>query len=101
MSASRTQVLQLYRNLLRASHEFESYNFREFFLRKTRKDFKQFRGVEDNKKFYKEGLKQLGIIRRQSMISQMYPFEKMVVERVDEKHHEIPEAVEARDERKI
>ncbi|VEU22075.1 DEKNAAC103064 [Brettanomyces naardenensis] len=94
MPASRQQVLRLYRNVLRASHEFEYYNFREYFLRKARRDFRAFKG-EDNTEAYNDGLKQLGILRRQSMISQMYPFDKLVVERLDERHHEIGAALDA------
>lgn len=76
--------------MLRASYQFEYYNFREYFSNKVRQEFRRnlhFQG--DNTKLYQKGLKDLGLLRRQSMISEMFPFERLVVERVDIKHREV------------
>lgn len=96
MTASRQQLLALYRSLLRASYQFDYYNFREYFLRKTRRDFRKIREVKgDNTKFYEASKAELGVLKRQSMISQMYPFDQLVVERTDEKRHIIKAAKDA------
>lgn len=96
MSASPQKVLALYRNILRASYQFEYYNFRLYFLRRTRAEFRKLRHVSgDNSDLYKKGMKDLALLRRQSIISEMFPFEKLVVERVDAKHHEVRAAERA------
>ena len=90
MSASTPKGLALYRNILRASYQFEYYNFRQYFLRRTRYEFRKLRNFSgDNSELYNKGLRDLALLRRQSMISEMFPFEKLVVERVDTKHHEV------------
>lgn len=86
MAYSKNQVLQLYRLLLRNSYKFEHYNFREYFLRQTKSQFRKYRGVPDNEKLIEDAIKDLGVLKRQSSISKMYHFDKLVVEKLD-KHH--------------
>lgn len=60
---------------MRSSKQFATYNFREYFLRRTREDFRQFRGETDPAKIQEllaYGRKELTVIQRQAQISQLY-----------------------------
>jgi len=58
--SSRTQVLSLYRSLLRTSKGFVNYNFREYALRHVRESFASARGAtgEEAANLYQAGLEQ-------------------------------------------
>jgi hypothetical protein len=86
MAYSSSTVLSLYRNLLRQSHRFHHYNFREYFLKKTRTEFREQICVKDNTELVNAALQDLALLRRQATISNMYHFDKLVVEKMD-KHH--------------
>lgn len=82
---SKLDILGLYRSCLRYSHKFENYNFREYFLRKTKNTFRVNSQIEDPAKieeFMSSGKKDLLLLKRQSTISQMYHFDKLVVEKL-------------------
>lgn len=83
---SATNVLKLYRNLLREASRFDHYNFREYFLRQTRTGFREQRKIADNSEAYAEAQKNLAMLKRQAAISNMYHFDKLVVEKLDKKH---------------
>ncbi len=88
---TKSQILSLFRDFLRNSKKFEDYNFREYFLRKTRNDFKKLQKLnEKNKKEASDWLIQaqsdLALLRRQATISKMYHFDKLVVEKLNSKH---------------
>ncbi|KAK1758486.1 hypothetical protein QBC47DRAFT_374844 [Echria macrotheca] len=77
------QVLSLYRQLLRQGNQFASYNFREYSKRRTRDAFRENRSVEDQRRvqeLVQDGLKQLQMLKRQTVISQMYQQDRLVVE---------------------
>ncbi|QLG73841.1 hypothetical protein HG535_0F03520 [Zygotorulaspora mrakii] len=83
VSPSRRQVLRLYKQLIKNANQFNDYNFREYFLRRARNTFKENKSVQDAAKLqslFAEGQRDLGILKRQSIISQMYTFDKLVVE---------------------
>ncbi|AET39430.1 Isd11p Ecym_4375 [Eremothecium cymbalariae DBVPG len=84
---SKTNVLHLYRDFIRNSRQFTNYNFREYFLRKSRETFRQFKNAGDPEvqALWKQAQTDIGMLKRQSMISQMYTFDKLVVEPVGEK----------------
>lgn len=87
---TRSEILSLYRQFLRYSNKFEIYNFREYFIRKSRNEFKKYKDiteVEKARELLDQAKKDLLVIKRQSTISQMYHFDKLVVERVDDDHH--------------
>lgn len=87
--ASSKQILSLYRQLLQKSNKFENYNFREWSKRKVYSDFKAHKGLtnkEEINSFYKKGLVSLAQLDRQTTISQMFTFEKLVVEPLS-RHH--------------
>ncbi|KAF5905257.1 LYR motif-containing protein 4, partial [Clarias magur] len=64
----RTQVLSLYRMLLRESYKFPSYNYRTYALRRVRDAFRENRSVEDPKvqeQLLNKARDNLAIIQRQ------------------------------------
>ncbi|KTW29809.1 hypothetical protein T552_01014 [Pneumocystis carinii B80] len=80
---SRDQVISLYRSLLRNAKGLENYGFREYAIRRTKDAFQQHKNETDKKKIqelYEKGLRDLRVLRRQSLIHFMYPSEKLVVE---------------------
>ncbi|GMM32725.1 Isd11 protein [Saccharomycopsis crataegensis] len=80
---SRTKVLGLYHNMLRSSLKFDNYNFREYFLRKTRYEFRKNMELTEEDKIiaaYNDAVKQFTVLKRQATISEMYHFDKTVVE---------------------
>ncbi|KAH3667279.1 hypothetical protein OGAPHI_002928 [Ogataea philodendri] len=80
---SKPEVLSLYRQFLRYSYKFENYNFREYFLRKARTDFKKLKDFQgDSAELLEKARADLSVLKRQSTISQMYHFDKLVVEKV-------------------
>lgn len=82
MAYAKNQVLSLYRDILRQSYSFGHYNFREYFVRRTRDQFRANITVNDNTAFYNEALKDLQLLKRQATISNMYHFDKLVVEKL-------------------
>ncbi|CAH2451283.1 Cysteine desulfurase [Komagataella phaffii CBS 7435] len=88
---SQAQVLNLYRTFLRYSNNFENYNFRNYFIRKTKDSFRANRSIEekDIPEFLLKAQKDLQVLKRQSTISQMYHFDKSVVEKLDHDIYEL------------
>ncbi|KAK4181765.1 hypothetical protein QBC36DRAFT_285420 [Triangularia setosa] len=77
------KVLSLYKQLLRQSSQFANYNFREYAKRRTRDAFRENKGVGEERKvqeLVQEGLNQLRLLKRQTMISQFYKHDRLVVE---------------------
>ncbi|QLQ80558.1 hypothetical protein HG537_0D05590 [Torulaspora globosa] len=86
---TRSQVLSLYKQFVKNAKQFNDYNFREYFLRRARFDFKQNAKIHDPTRLaaiYEEAQKNLGVLKRQSVISQMYTFDKLVVEPLHKSH---------------
>ncbi|KAH3902782.1 related to Protein ISD11 [Saccharomycodes ludwigii] len=81
---TKPQILNLYRQYIRTAKDFTSYNFREYFLRKARRDFRlykdQIKTEEDALAKFNMIREELAILKRQSIISEMYTFDKLVVE---------------------
>jgi len=80
---SRAAILSLYRNLLREGGRFSHYGFREYARRRTRDAFRQCRNETDPQRvqdLYSRGMSDLQMLRRQTVISQMYNLDKLVVE---------------------
>ncbi|KAL6736541.1 hypothetical protein Aduo_006883 [Ancylostoma duodenale] len=75
--------VNLYKQLEREAAKFPQYNIRVFAQRRIREHFEANRGVTDpalQKELLKKGKDQLEVIRRQVVISQLYPHKKTVVE---------------------
>lgn len=89
MAPTSKQVLQLYKSILSKASKFDNYNFREYFRRKAQYQFRENKNVSDEQhitQLYNEGIDTLALLTRQSAISQMFTFEKLVVEPL-KKHH--------------
>ncbi|CAF1180356.1 unnamed protein product [Adineta ricciae] len=84
MNSTRQSVLNLYRELLRECHKFSLYNYREYFLRRVREEFRQNRQMQDSAKIselVKRGQANLAIIRRQVLIGNLYtPEQRSIIE---------------------
>ncbi|CAG99234.1 Isd11p [Kluyveromyces lactis] len=81
--ASKTQILHMYKEFIRNASKIQNYNFREYFLRRARESFRANKNVENPEKISEllsEAEKDLGVLKRQSVISNMYTFDKLVVE---------------------
>lgn len=89
MAPTPRQVTALYRQLLLRASKFDNYNFREYFKRRIHDEFRVNRALEDDTlitSLYNQGITELAMLERQSSISQMFTFDKLVVEPL-RKHH--------------
>mmetsp|Transcript_36570 Transcript_36570/g.72858 ORF Transcript_36570/g.72858 Transcript_36570/m.72858 type:complete len:85 (+) Transcript_36570:21-275(+) len=83
MSVSPAAARGLYRSLLRAARGFTNYNFREYALRHVQEDFRAASDLSTPAEIthaYKQGRMHLDVLRRQAMISSMFPQEKHAME---------------------
>ena len=83
MATSRTAVLSLYRNLLRTGSHFSQYGFREYARRRTRDAFREHKAETDPQRtedLVRRGINELQMMKRQTVIGQMYNMDKLVVE---------------------
>lgn len=72
-----------YRQLLRQGDQFAAYNFREYAKRRTRDAFRENKSVDDPRRvqeLIQQGLKDLQLLKRQTVISQFYQLDRLVVE---------------------
>ncbi|KAI9870818.1 MAG: hypothetical protein M1830_003769 [Pleopsidium flavum] len=77
------QARSLFRSLVRQSRQFAAYNFREYAKRRTRDAFREHRGeVEERRiqELIQKGLKELQMMKRQTVVSQFYQLDRLVVE---------------------
>ncbi|KAJ4358486.1 uncharacterized protein N0V89_003070 [Didymosphaeria variabile] len=77
------QVRSLYRSLLRQGNQFAAYNFREYAKRRTRDGFRQHQNESEERRIQElvqEGLKTLQMLKRQTVVSQFYQLDRLVVE---------------------
>jgi hypothetical protein len=76
-------AVRLYRQLLLACRGFQDYNIRNYSLRRCRMGFEQARGEPDAavvQGLLSKGTAELKMLRRQSVISNMYTEETSVME---------------------
>ncbi|KAJ5652411.1 hypothetical protein N7507_009837 [Penicillium longicatenatum] len=77
------QVRSLFRSLMRQSTQFSNYNFREYARRKTRDAFREHQNESEDRRIQEliqSGLQDLRLLKRQTIISQFYQMDKLVVE---------------------
>ncbi|OBA21471.1 hypothetical protein METBIDRAFT_42728 [Metschnikowia bicuspidata var. bicuspidata NRRL YB-4993] len=89
MAPSNKQILSLYRQLLSKAAKFDNYNFREHAKRRVQDSFREHKALKDELKitaFYNEGVDNLAMLTRQTAISQMFTFDKLVVEPLKSHH---------------
>ena len=78
----KVEVISLLRKLLRVSMNMSNYNFRDYSKRRIMYEFKCNKDNNDYEKSvekYKWGCQQYEVLRRQSIISQLYPEEGSVI----------------------
>ncbi|KAK7678066.1 hypothetical protein QCA50_019007 [Cerrena zonata] len=85
MAAAPTKeaMLHLYSSTLRASRAFSSYNFRHYFVQRTKSVFREIKDEQDPAKlsaFYSEKAKELATLKRSAIVNQLYGGWKLVVE---------------------
>ncbi|KAI0305290.1 hypothetical protein B0F90DRAFT_1625499 [Multifurca ochricompacta] len=77
-------ILQLYASMLRTSRSFSSYNFREYFLRRTRNTFREIQREEDPARIialYDASVKELTALKRSAIVNQLYGGWTLAVEK--------------------
>ncbi|KAJ0422133.1 hypothetical protein BJY00DRAFT_281001 [Aspergillus carlsbadensis] len=77
------QARALFRSLLRQSSQFSNYNFREYALRRTKAAFREHQHETQERRIQEliqEGLQSLRMMKRQTVISQFYQLDRLVVE---------------------
>ncbi|PSR75666.1 hypothetical protein PHLCEN_2v8957 [Hermanssonia centrifuga] len=85
---TKEALLRLYSSSLRASRTFSSYNFREYFVRRTKNTFHEIQNESDPAKlsaFYNEQVKELAVIKRSAIVNQLYGGWRLVVEGLKDK----------------
>ncbi|KAF3930192.1 hypothetical protein ABW20_dc0101624 [Dactylellina cionopaga] len=83
MAETAFQVRTLYRSLLRTSSQFATYNFREYAKRRTRDAFRAHKAETDQRRIQElvqRGLKELNMLKRQTIVSSFYQLDKLVIE---------------------
>ncbi|XP_023656034.1 LYR motif-containing protein 4 [Paramormyrops kingsleyae] len=81
--SSKSQVLSLYKILLKESKQFPSYNYRTYALRRVRDAFRENKNVDDPKTLeilLNRAWDSLAVIQRQVAIGKLYSAQKTVVE---------------------
>ncbi|KAF2225262.1 hypothetical protein BDZ85DRAFT_90941 [Elsinoe ampelina] len=82
-SASAYEVRSLYRSLLRTGRQFANYNFREYAKRRTRDAFRQYATISDERRIQElmqNGIRELQMLKRQTVVSQFFQLDRLVVE---------------------
>ncbi|CAM2106234.1 unnamed protein product [Caretta caretta] len=82
-ASNRTQVLRLYRALLRASQRFTAYGYRTYAIRRIRDAFRENKHLKDSEEIQtlvNKARTNLEIIHRQVAIGQLYSTQKLVIE---------------------
>ncbi|CZT14833.1 probable ISD11 Iron-Sulfur protein biogenesis, Desulfurase-interacting protein [Ramularia collo-cygni] len=82
-STTAVEVRSLYRSLLRQSNQFAAYNFREYAKRRTRDAFREHSTESDARRIQEltqHGLKELQVLKRQTVVSQFFQLDRLVVE---------------------
>ncbi|KAJ8976399.1 hypothetical protein NQ317_003035 [Molorchus minor] len=85
---SKSQILKLYKTLLRESQKFPSYNYRKYSLRMIHDAFQENKNMTDRVLIsaqIQEATRNLDIIKRQVVLGQMYSTEKLIIENVFDK----------------
>ncbi|KAK4555353.1 hypothetical protein LTR86_007650 [Recurvomyces mirabilis] len=82
-SPAISEVLSLYRSISRQARQFSNYNFREYAKRRARDAFRDNRAESDARRIQElmqKGLKELQILKRQTVVSQFFQLDRLVVE---------------------
>ncbi|KAJ8589718.1 hypothetical protein M405DRAFT_738103 [Rhizopogon salebrosus TDB-379] len=80
---SRKAVLSLYACTLRTAKSFSSYNFRNYFVQRTKDTFRGIQAEQDPNRLsqaYSEAVKELSVLRRSAVVNQLYGGWRLAVE---------------------
>ncbi|KAI1766011.1 hypothetical protein GGR53DRAFT_237187 [Hypoxylon sp. FL1150] len=80
VSALKGELPQQARSL---GGQFQAYNFREYAKRRTKDAFREHKGEQDPREIQsliQKGLKELQMMKRQTVVSQFYQIDRLVVE---------------------
>ncbi|KAL4234993.1 LYR motif-containing protein 4 [Mactra antiquata] len=83
MAVPKSQILSLYKRLLREAKKFNTYNFRLYAVEKIQYEFHTNKSVTEPEKLsalMKKGQENLDMIKRQVMMGQMYGEGRLVIE---------------------
>ncbi|EGI70576.1 PREDICTED: LYR motif-containing protein 4B [Acromyrmex echinatior] len=89
MGPTRDAILSLYRNLIRESKKWNSYNYRMYALRKIQHEFKENKALEDEEKVrqcYAKGLETLSLIKKQVILGDLYSTRPLIIETKSKLH---------------
>ncbi|KAI9567713.1 hypothetical protein HD554DRAFT_937715 [Boletus coccyginus] len=76
-------ILSLYGSTLRAARSFSSYNFRNYFLSRTKDTFRSMQAEKNPAKLsfsYNEAVKELEVLRRGAVVNRLYGGQRLAVE---------------------
>ncbi|KAJ1799278.1 hypothetical protein LPJ59_001942 [Coemansia sp. RSA 2399] len=83
MTGGHTEFLRLYRSSLRAARQFETYNFRKYFYRRTRDRFRTASTLADAQKLERamvEARAELQVMQRQGLVNRMFSHKHTALE---------------------
>ncbi|KAG5644027.1 hypothetical protein DXG03_009242 [Asterophora parasitica] len=84
---TRRAILDLYHATLRTSNSFGSYNFREYFVRRTKDTFREIQTAESDptkvKNLYAAAANELAVLRRSAIVNQLYGGRKLAIESLE------------------
>ncbi|KAJ2544506.1 hypothetical protein EV175_005890 [Coemansia sp. RSA 1933] len=83
MAVGHTEFLRLYRSSLRAAQQFETYNFRKYFYRRTRDRFRAASMERDGQKAERaiaEAREELKVMQRQGLVNRMFSHKHTALE---------------------
>lgn len=70
--------------MLRTSRSFSSYNFREYFIRRTKSNFRAIQNEKDTARvssLYSDAVKELAVLKRSAIVNQLYGGWRLAVEK--------------------
>eukprot|EP01038_Epipyxis_sp_PR26KG_P015238 gene15238-20538_t len=82
MQPLKHEIISLFRKCLKFSNQISNYNFREHAKRKVKYEFKksmQLKNAGEIESTFVKGMNSMDVLRRQSIISQLYPETQSVI----------------------
>ncbi|KAL5520741.1 hypothetical protein ACEPAF_2744 [Sanghuangporus sanghuang] len=76
-------ILSLYASTLRTARSFSSYNFRQYFIRRTKDVFREIQNEKDPKRvgtLYTNAVREHAVLQRSAIVNQLYGGWRLVVE---------------------
>jgi hypothetical protein len=82
MMVGRAASLSLYRSLLHEAKKMDNYNFRLYAIRRIKVGYRSnmSSNAENAELAYREGIDQLNVLKRQSIVGNLYPSARSVME---------------------